>query len=135
MDDVERLAGADADGPVARRVAELLDEARVGLDPDKRYSEDPRWVGELELTLGEYLAGGFGDLTEDSELRGLLDELEGFYTDVGEGEVLPEGLVRRYVELAFARRLRSLPTEAGHRVTVGMRLRGCMPEWKSTSRR
>ena len=107
--DLEKLAIADADSPVARRVAELLDEARTGLDPDKRYAEDPRWVDEIELTLGEYLAGGFGDLADD-ELRGLLDELEGFYTDAGEGEVPPEYLVRRYVELTFARRLRSLPT-------------------------
>ncbi len=109
-DDLEKLDGVDADSPVARRVTEMLDEARAGLDPGKRYSEDPRWVGELELTLGEYLAGGFGDLSEDGELRGLLDELEGFYTDAGEGEVPPEDLVRRYVELTFARRLRSLPT-------------------------
>lgn len=105
VDDVEKLAGADTDGPVARRFAELIDEARAGLDPEKRYSEDPRWVGEIELTLGEYLAGGLGDLAEDDELRGLLDELEGFYTDAGEGEVPPEDLVRRYVELTFARRL------------------------------
>ena len=110
VDDLNVMAGTDADGPVARRIAELLDEARAGLDPDKHYSEDPRWVGDVELTLGEYLAGGFGDLAEDSELRGLLDELEGFYTDAGEGEVPPEDLVRRYVELAFERRLNSLPT-------------------------
>lgn len=110
VDDLEKLAGADADSPVARRVAELLDEARAGLDPDKRYSEDPRWVGEIELTLGEYLAGGFGDLAKDDGLRGLLGELEGFYTDAREDEAPPEGLVRRYVELTFARRLCSLPT-------------------------
>lgn len=108
-DDLEKLAGVDADSPVARRVTEMLDEARAGLDPDKCYSEDPRWVGEIELTLGEYLAGGFGDLEEDLELKALLDELEGFYTDAGEGEALPEDLVRRYVELAFARRLHNLP--------------------------
>lgn len=105
VDDLEKLAGADADSPVARRVAELLDEARAGLDPARRYAEDPRWVDEIELTLGEYLAGGLGDLAEDDELRGLLDELEGFYTNAEEGEVPPEGLVRRYVELTFARRL------------------------------
>ncbi len=110
VDDVEKLAGADADGPGARRVAELLDEARAGLDPDKRYSKDPRWVGEIELALGEYLAGGLGDLAEDDKLRGLLDELEGFYADAGEDVAPSEGLVRRYVELTFARRLRSLPT-------------------------
>ncbi len=108
MDEREKLAGAGIGGAFAHKVAGLVDEARTGLDPAKRYSEDPRWVGELELTLGEYLAGGFGDLAEDSELRGLLDELEGFYTDAGEGEVPPESLVRRYVELTFARRLRSL---------------------------
>ena len=110
MDDLEKLSGADADSPVARRIAELLDEARAGIDPDKRYAEDPRWVGEIELTLGEYLAGGLGDLAEDAELRSVLGELEGFYTDAEEGEVPPEDLVRRYVELTFARRLRSLPT-------------------------
>lgn len=105
VDDLERLAGADADGPVARRVAELLDEARAGLEIDKRYSDDPRWMGEIELTLGEYLAGGLGDLADDPELRALLDELEGFYTGAREGEAPPEALVRRYVDLAFARRL------------------------------
>lgn len=110
VDDLNVPAYLDADGPVARRVAELLDEARAGLDPDRRYAEDPRWVGEIELTFGEYLAGGLGDLAEDLELKALLDEIEGFYTDAGEGVAPPEGLVRRYVELTFARRLRSLPT-------------------------
>lgn len=104
VEDLEMLAGMDADSPLARRVAGLLDEARAGLDPHKHYSEDPRWVGDIELTLGEYLAGGLGDLSEDIELRGLLDELEGFYTDAGEGEVPPEALVRRYVGLTFDRR-------------------------------
>lgn len=110
MDDLDVPASLDTDGPVAHKVAELLDEARAGLDPDKCYAEDPRWVGELELTLGEYLAGGLGDLAEDDELRGLLDELEGFYTDADEGEVPPENLLRRYVGFTFARRLCSLPT-------------------------
>ena len=109
VDDLEMLAGMDADGPLARRVAELLGEARSGLDLGKHYSEDPRWVGDIELTLGEYLAGGLGDLSEDDELRSLLDELEGFYTDAEDGVAPPESLVRRYVELTFARRLRSLP--------------------------
>lgn len=110
MGSLEILAGAGADGPVVRRVAELLDEARAGLDPNKRYSEDSRWVGDIELMLSEYLAGGLGDLAEDAEMRSLLDELEGFYTEAEEGEAPPEGLVRRYVELAFERRLNSLPT-------------------------
>lgn len=105
VDGLNVPASLDADGPVARRVAELLDESRAGLDPDKRYAEDPRWVSDIELTLGEYLAGGLGDLAENDELRSLLDELEGFYTDAGEGEAPPEDLVRRYVELTFTRRL------------------------------
>lgn len=108
VDDLNVPASLDADGPVARKVAELLDEARAGLDPDKRYAEDPHWMGEIELTLGEYLAGGLGDLADDPELRALLDELEGFYADAGEGGTPPEGLVRRYVDLTFARRLRGL---------------------------
>ena len=110
MDDCGQLAGGGADSPVAARVAELIDETHEGLDPNKRYSEDPRLVGDIELMLGEYLAGGLGDLAENPELKALLDELEGFYTDAEEGEVPPEALVRRYVELAFARRLRNLPT-------------------------
>ena len=110
VDDLDVPASLDTDGPVTRKVAELLNEARAGLDPDRRYAEDPRWVGEIELTFGEYLAGGLGDLAEDLELKALLDEIEGFYTDAGEGVAPPEGLVRRYVELTFARRLRSLPT-------------------------
>ncbi len=110
MGNLETLTGAGADGPVARRVAELLDEARVGLDPDKCYSEDPRWVGDIELMLSEYLAGGLGDLADDAEMRSLLDELEGFYTGAEEGATPPEKLVRRYVELTFERRLNSLPT-------------------------
>lgn len=95
---------AKGEGPLARKVAELLDEARAGLDPDGRYSEDPRWVGELELTLGEYLAGGLGDLSDDPELRALLDEAEGWHTE-HDGEFVPEELMRRYVELTFARRI------------------------------
>ena len=108
VDDLDVPASLDTDGPVARKVAELLDDAHAGLDPDKCYAEDPRWVSELELTLGEYLAGGFGDLEEEDELRGLFGELEGFYADAGEGGTPPEGLVRRYVDLTFARRLRGL---------------------------
>lgn len=111
VDDLKKPAVANTGGPVIRCwEVDLMDEALAGLDPDKRYAEDPRWVGEIELTLSEYMAGGFGDLVSDDELRGLFDEFEGFYTDAEEDEAPPEGLVRRYVELAFARRLRSLST-------------------------
>lgn len=109
MDEREKLAGAGIGGAFAHKVAGLVDEARAGLDPNKRYSEDSRWAGDIELMLSEYLAGGLGDLADDAEMRSLLGELEGFYTDAGEGEMPPEDLVRRYVELTFARRLRSLP--------------------------
>ena len=78
-------ADMSADGPLAHKMTELLEEARAGLDPTKRYAEDSRWVGDVELMLGEYLAGGLGDLAEDDELRRLLDELEGFYAGAGEG--------------------------------------------------
>ena len=110
MDEREKLAGAGVGGAFAHKVAGLVDEARAGLDPNKRYSEDSRWVGDIELMLSEALAGGLGDLAEDTEMRSLLDELEGFYSEAEEGEAPPEGLVRRYVELTFERRLNSLPT-------------------------
>ena len=97
--------GALGDGDlVAEKVAELLEKARASLDPDKRYSEEPRWVDELELTISEYMAGGFGDLMDDPELKALLDEAEGWYTE-HDGESVPEELMCRYVELTFARRI------------------------------
>ena len=108
VDALGASADMSADGPLAHKMTELLEEARVGLDPTKRYAEDSRWAGDVELMPGEYLAGGLGDLAEDDELRRLLDELEGFYAGSGEGATPPESPVHQYVELAFERRLRNL---------------------------
>ena len=107
MDALGASADMSADGSLAHKMAELLEEARAGLDPTKRYAEDPRWVGDVELMLREYLAGGLGSLAEDDELRRLLDELEGFYAGAGVGATPPESLVRKFVEFTFERRIRN----------------------------
>ena len=72
----------------------------IVLDSSKRYSEDQKWVSELELECDEYLAGGFGDLENAPELREVFNEVEGIYTNVESDEEIkiPEELMRRYVE-------------------------------------
>lgn len=68
---------------------------------DKKYCEDAKLIEEIDLMLGEYLAGGFGDLEDNPRLKALLDEAEGYATDaMTEGRELayPEEFVRRYFE-------------------------------------
>lgn len=110
LDEFGRVVMGDAretpgDGPAARKAKRLMDEARAGVDPDKCYALDPRWAEELELVFSKYMAGGLGDLEDDPELRAFLDELEGWRREHGKESTIPEELMRRYVELTFARRL------------------------------
>ena len=66
---------------------------------DMRYCDDPKLIEEIDLMLGEYLAGGFGDFEENPRLKALLDAAEGHATDAmteGREYAYPEEFVRRY---------------------------------------
>lgn len=68
---------------------------------DIKYCEDAKLIEEIDLMLGEYLAGGFGDLEENPRLKALLDEAEGYVTDAMfevREFAYPEEFVHRYFE-------------------------------------
>lgn len=68
---------------------------------EMRYCDDPKAIDEIELMLGEYMAGGFGDLKENPRLKALLDEAERYATealDEGREVAYPEEFVHRYFE-------------------------------------
>ena len=56
-------------------------------------------IDDLELMFGEYMAGGFGALKGNPELKALLDEAEGYMTEAmeqGKDVEYPEGFLLRY---------------------------------------